>query len=57
MDYTTVKVRDGLYVVRWSEQSGDRVTHIEDYAEGACMASSVIGGEFVQLTGTWTRVR
>lgn len=58
MDYTTVKVRDGLYVVRWTEpESGDMVTHIEDYSEGACMASSVIGGQFVQLTGTWTRVR
>jgi hypothetical protein len=58
MDYTTTKVRDGLYVVRWTEpDSGDHVTHIEDYTEGACMASSVIGGEFVQLSGTWSRVR
>lgn len=58
MDYTTVKLRDGLYVVRWTEpDSGDHVTHIEDYTEGTCMASSVIGGEFVQLGGTWTRVR
>lgn len=58
MDYTTVKLRDGLYVVRWTEpDSGDHVTHIEDYTEGTCMASSVIGGEFVRLTGTWTRVR
>ncbi|PXA67105.1 MoaF-related domain-containing protein [Cryobacterium arcticum] len=58
MDYTTAQVRDGLYVVRWTEpDSGDHVTHIEDYTEGACMASSVIGGEFVQLSGTWTRVR
>ena len=58
MDYTTTMVRDGLYVVRWTEpESGDHVTHIEDYTEGACMASSVIGGEFIQLHGTWTRVR
>ena len=58
MDYTTTKVRDGLYVVRWTEpDSGDHVTHIEDYTEGACMASSVIGGEFIQLAGTWTLVR
>lgn len=58
MDYTTTQVRDGLYVVRWTEpDSGDHVTHIEDYTEGACMASSVVGGQFVQLAGTWTRVR
>ncbi|WP_043650997.1 MoaF-related domain-containing protein [Cellulosimicrobium cellulans] len=58
MDYTTTQVRDGLYVVRWTEpDSNDHVTHIEDYTNGACMASSVIGGEFVQLHGTWTRVR
>jgi hypothetical protein len=36
---------------------GDHVTHIEDYTEGACMASSVIGGKFIQLAGSWTRVR
>ena len=58
MDYTTVKVREGLYVVRWTEpESGDHVTHIEDYTGGACMASSVIGGNFVQLVGAWSRVR
>ena len=58
MDYTTTQVRDGLYVVRWTEpDSGDHVTHIEDYTEGACLASSVVGGQFVQLAGTWTRVR
>ena len=58
MDYTAAKVRDGLYVVRWTEpDSGDMVTHIEDYQEGTCLASSVIGGEFVQLNGTWTKVR
>lgn len=58
MDYTTTKIRDGLYVVRWTEpDSGDYVTHIEDYTEGTCMASSVIGGQFVQLHGSWTRVR
>ena len=58
MDYTTAKVRDGLYVVRWTEPgSGDMVTHIEDYREGTCLASSVIGGQFVQLSGTWTKVR
>ena len=57
MDYTTAKVRDGLYVVRWTEPgSGDMVTHIEDYQEGTCLASSVIGDQFVQLSGTWTRV-
>lgn len=58
MDYTSTKVRDGLYVVRWTEpDSGDHVTHIEDYDNGACMASSVIGGQFIQLHGSWTRVR
>lgn len=58
MDYTTTRVRDGLYVVRWTEpDSLDHVTHIEDYANGTCMASSVIGGEFVQLHGTWKKVR
>lgn len=58
MPYTTTKLRDGLHVVRWTEpDAGDHVTHIEDYANGTCMASSVIGGEFVQLHGTWTRVR
>ena len=57
MDHTATKVRDDLYVVRWSEpEAGDHVTHIEDYTNGACMASSVIGGEFVRLHGTWTRV-
>ena len=58
MDYTTVKLRDGLYVVRWIEpDSGDMVTHIEDYTEGTCMASSVVAGNFIQLNGTWTCVR
>jgi hypothetical protein len=58
MDYTTTKIRDGLYAVRWTEpDSGDHVTHIEDYTSGTCMASSVIGGEFVQLHGSWSRVR
>lgn len=57
MDYTTTEVRDGLYIVRWTEQDGpDYVTHIEDYTNGTCMASSVIGGNFVQLHGTWTKV-
>ena len=51
-------MRDGLYVVRWTEDdAGDHVTHIEDYDAGTCMASSVVGGEFIQLSGTWTRVR
>ncbi|WP_063045200.1 MoaF-related domain-containing protein [Nocardia pseudovaccinii] len=57
MDYTAVKLRDGLYAVRWTEQNGDMVTHIEDYDQGTCMASSVVRGQFVQLNGTWTRVR
>lgn len=58
MDYTTTQLRDGLYVVRWTEpDAGDHVTHIEDYTSGTCMASSVIGGHFVQLGGSWTRVR
>ncbi|MEV8521644.1 hypothetical protein ABZR86_17760 [Dyella marensis] len=58
MDYTTAKLRDGLYLVRWTEpDSNDFVTHIEDYNEGVCMASSVVGGKFIQLAGTWTRVR
>lgn len=58
MPYTTTKVRDGLYVVRWTEaDAGDHVTHIEDYDNGTCMASSVVGGEFIQLAGSWTRVR
>ena len=58
MEYTTAKLRDGLYVVRWTEpDAGDHVTHIEDYTEGTCMASSVVGGNFIQLAGTWTRVR
>jgi hypothetical protein len=58
MEYTTAKLRDGLYVVRWTEpDAGDFVTHIEDYTNGVCMASSVVGGKFIQLAGTWTRVR
>ena len=58
MDYTTAKLRDGLYLVRWTEpDSNDFVTHIEDYTNGVCMASSVVGGKFIQLAGMWTRVR
>lgn len=58
MDYTTARLRDGLYVVRWTEPgSNDFVTHIEDYKNGVCMASSVVGGKFLQLIGTWARVR
>ncbi|MCI1634595.1 MoaF-related domain-containing protein [Bifidobacterium sp.] len=57
MDYTCTKLREGLYVVRWAEEAGDYVTHIEDYDEGTCMASSVVGGQFIQLSGTWTRVK
>ena len=58
MDYTTAKLRDGLYLVRWTEpDSNDFVTHIEDYENGVCMASSVVGGKFIQLRGAWTRVR
>ncbi|MFF4835274.1 hypothetical protein [Streptomyces sp. HUAS ZL42] len=58
MDYSATKVRDGLYVVRWVEPvSGDIVTHIQDYTAGTSLASSIVGGEFVQLTGKWSRVR
>ncbi|WP_409364201.1 MoaF-related domain-containing protein [Burkholderia sp. Bp8989] len=58
MVYTSAKLRDGLYVVRWTEpDSHDFVTHIEDYTARVCMASSVVGGKFIQLAGTWTRVR
>ncbi|GGN44343.1 hypothetical protein GCM10011578_095200 [Streptomyces fuscichromogenes] len=58
MEYTTTRLRDGLFVVRWTEpDAGDHVTHIEDCTEGTCMASSVIGGQFVQLHGRWSRVR
>jgi hypothetical protein len=37
--------------------SGDHITHIEEYTESACMASSVIGGKLIQLAGSWTRDR
>ncbi|MEU6379366.1 MoaF N-terminal domain-containing protein [Streptomyces sp. NPDC046909] len=58
MDYTATKVRDGLYVVRWVEPvSGDVVTHVQDYTAGTSLASSIVSGEFVQLTGKWTRIR
>ena len=58
MDYTTAKLRDSLYIVRWTKpDSNNFVTHIEDYEEGVCMTSSVVEGKFIQLVGTWTRVR
>lgn len=58
VDYTTTMVRDGLYVVRWTERaSGVHVTRIEDYSHGTCMISSVIDGDFIQLHGTWSRIR
>lgn len=44
-------------VRRTEDYAGDHVTHIEDYDAGTCMASSVVGGESIQLSGTWTRVR
>lgn len=48
MAYTTTRLRDGLYVVRWAEpDSNDFVTHVEDYTEGVCMASSVVSGKFL----------
>lgn len=58
MDYTTARLRDGLYLVRWAEpDAGDFVTHVEDYENGVCLASSVVGGKFIQLSGSWTRIR
>jgi hypothetical protein len=51
-------LRDGLYLVRWTEPDSNYfVTHIEDYTNGVCMASSVVGGKFIQLVGTWAQVR
>ena len=58
MDYTTTKVRDGLYVVRWTEpEAGAHVTRIEDYTNGTVMVSSVFDGQFIQLHGTWSKAR
>lgn len=44
--------------MRWTEpDAGDHVTRMEDYANGTCVASSVVGGDSIELSGTWTRVR
>src|SRR5215467_12158741 len=55
MDYATIQVRPGLFVVRWHEpKSGAYVTHIQDWAAGTVVASIVLDQQFVALNGTLT---
>ncbi|MER5435898.1 hypothetical protein [Streptomyces sp. NPDC002588] len=57
MDYTTAELRDGLYVLCWEEpESGAKVTHIQDWQNHLVYASSFLQGQFMQISGTWTRL-
>lgn len=55
VDYTTTKVRPGVYIVRWTE-TGGFVTHVQDWDNGTVAASNVSGDQFVLMTGSFTQV-
>lgn len=58
MDYTAAKIRDGLYMVCWTELGSDsRVTLIADFENGTAAASSAMGDDFFQAAGTFVLVR
>jgi len=50
---TMVEVRPGVFMVYWTEASGMRVTHVEDFARGV-VHTNIAGpdGSFYNLTGT-----
>jgi hypothetical protein len=57
VQYTSTRVRPGLFVVRWHEpKSGANVTHIEDYTHHTVVSSVVAGELTAELDGTFTRV-
>jgi hypothetical protein len=57
VDYTTVEVGPGQYIVRWTEpERGTCVTHFQNWNKLEVLASVVTGhGEFVQMLGTLRR--
>lgn len=49
---TVVEVRPGINMVYWSEKTGNRVTHVEDFARGIVHTNiAMANGSFVNLTG------
>jgi hypothetical protein len=58
VDYTTVEVGPGLFIVRWNEpEQGTCVTQFQDWNNFEVLASVVSGkGEFVQMLGTLAEV-
>jgi hypothetical protein len=58
VQYTSTRVRPGLFVVRWHEpKSGADVTQVEDYARHTVVSSIVAGSVTAELDGTFTQVR
>ena len=56
VNYTAVKIRDGLYMVHWLEVDAKiNVTHIEDFTNGKVWTSIVRpDATSSHLSGTWT---
>jgi hypothetical protein len=59
VDYTTVEVGPGLFIVCWKEpEQGTSVTHFQDWNKLELLASVASGkGEFVQMLGTFAETR
>lgn len=50
---TMVEVRPGVSMVYWTEKTGTRVTHVEDYARGIVHTNiAAADGSFLNLAGT-----
>lgn len=50
---TIVEVRPGVNMVYWTERTGTRVTHVEDFARGVVHTNiASADGPFLNLTGT-----
>lgn len=55
---TMVEVRPGVNMVYWSEKSGTRVTHVEDFARGVVHTNiAMADGSFLNLTGTLVELK
>jgi hypothetical protein len=59
VDYTTVEVGPGLFIVCWKEpEQGTSVTHFQDWNKLELLASVASGkGEFVQMLSTFAETR
>lgn len=54
---TRVEVRPNVYMVYWSEKTGTRVTHVQDFARGIVHTNiATADGAFINLTGSLVEV-